>query len=187
MMSKDRTRRQSRRGNELGEDTHSDRGQKLQGNERSPENPASLTDTDRNLLAPTLQNTVLTSASAPLLLLLWLASTRPRGAPLSLYLESYECYLPTPRRGSLTSLFQRKRPRVPFHPPPVFRSLCYSHRHLKSSCFFPWAASVFPQHSVTSARPGTLSVLLKIVFPRPRTIPATWEASSKYSMNKQNV
>lgn len=83
-------------GNELGEDTHSDRGQKLQGNERSPENPGSLTDTDRNL-APALQNASLTSASAPLLPLPWLASTRPRGAPLSLYLGVLRMLPPHPR------------------------------------------------------------------------------------------
>lgn len=125
-------------GNELGEDTHSDRGQKLQGNESSPENPASLTETGRNPLHLLFQNATITSVSAPLFPLPQLASTRSRGAPPSLYLDFYGRYLPRPRRGSLTSLFQLEPPTVPFYPPPVFRSLSSSHWHLKSSCFSPW-------------------------------------------------
>lgn len=125
-------------GNELGEDTHSDRGRKLHGNGSSPENPASLTDADRNPLHLLFQNATVTSASAPLFPLPQLASTRSRGAPPSLYLDFYECYLPSPGRGSLTSLFQLKPLLVPFYPSPVFCSLSSSRWHLKSSCFFPW-------------------------------------------------
>ena len=76
---------------------------------------------------------------------------------------------------------------LPCHQTTTFHSLHHSPQYLKLSCFFPCAASVFPPApvcKVTSMRPGTLSVLLKIVSPQLRTIPGTWEASDKYLMNK---